>query len=168
MLKNNFGLWLNHLEQWRNWKFIIKYHRERKKCICALVITLNLQYIQYWEALLILIGCESSFKTFELILQMLKQVNLYSSSYFTSGRWKVCADLRQIAYLTRWLLLVVRLSAILGSVHFKTLPSQHIHSILISVFQFLNHHLYLISKFSFWLSKYPVMSFPRLTNSIIV
>ena len=51
MLKNNFGLWLNHLEQWRNWKFIIKYHRERKKCICALVITLNLQYIQYWEAL---------------------------------------------------------------------------------------------------------------------
>ena len=65
----------------------------------------------------------------------LQSHKLYSSSYFTSGRWKVCADLRQIAYLTRWLLLVVRLSAILGSVHFKTLSSQHIHSILISVFQ---------------------------------
>ena len=79
-------------------------------------------------------------------MKRLNSINLYSSSYFTSGRWKVCADLRQIAYLTRWLLLVVRLSAILGSVHFKTLSSQHIHSILISVFEFLNHRLYLISK----------------------
>ena len=38
---------------------------------------------------------------------------------------------------------------------------------LFQCFNFLNHHLYLISKF-FWLSKYQVMSFPRLTNSIIV
>ena len=53
MFENFFGLWMNHLKQCRNWKFIIKYHRERKKCICALVITLNLQYIQYWEALVL-------------------------------------------------------------------------------------------------------------------
>ena len=56
----------------------------------------------------------------------LQSHKLYSSSYFTSGRWKVCADLRQIALLARWLLQVVRLSATFISVSFSISSGPHL------------------------------------------